>query len=52
VDIPRGRIDEDAAAFVHLVLLGFASPAEQSASSGTNEVVNRDPLHWKQLILL
>jgi hypothetical protein len=51
VDVPRGGIDENTAALVHLALLCLAFAAEQSAASGANEVIDRDPLARKELIL-
>jgi hypothetical protein len=51
MDVPRGGIDKDAAPFVHLALLGLAFAAEQSAASGADEVIDRDPLPRKELIL-
>jgi selenophosphate synthetase-related protein len=47
VDVSGGRVHKDAASLVHLVLLGLAAATEQSASSSTNEVVDRDLLPWK-----
>jgi hypothetical protein len=51
MDVAGSRIDEDAAAFVHLVLLGLAFAGEQAASSGADEVIDRDPLSREELIL-
>jgi hypothetical protein len=51
VDVAGGGVHKDAAAFVHLVLLCFAAAAEQSASSGADEVIDRDTLSGEQLIL-
>jgi hypothetical protein len=51
MNVPGGGIDKDTAAFVHLALLGFAFSGEQSASCGADEVIDRDPLSGKELIL-
>jgi hypothetical protein len=51
MDVARGGIDEDTAALVHLALFGLALAGEQTASSRTNEVIDRDPLTGEQLIL-
>jgi hypothetical protein len=51
VNVAGSRIDKDAAAFVHLAFFCLAFAGEQSASSGTNEVIDRDALSWKELIL-
>jgi hypothetical protein len=51
VDVARGGIDENTAALVHLALLGLPLAGEQSASCGADEVVDRDALPRKELIL-
>jgi hypothetical protein len=51
MDVPGGGIDKDAASFVHLALFCLAFAGEQSASSGADEVIDRDPLSGEQLIL-
>jgi hypothetical protein len=51
MDVARGGINENAAALVHLALLCLAFAGEQSASSGADEVIDRDPLSGKQLVL-
>jgi hypothetical protein len=51
MDIARGGIDKDATAFVHLAFFCLALAGEQSASSRTNEVIDRDPLPREELIL-
>jgi hypothetical protein len=51
VDVARGGIDKDAAAFVHLAFFGLAFAAEESAACGADEVIDRDPLPRKELIL-
>jgi hypothetical protein len=40
MDVPRGGINEDAAALVHFALFCLAFASEQSASSCTNEVID------------
>jgi hypothetical protein len=52
MDIPQGQIDKDTAALVHLGLSCLAFAAEQSASSRTDEVIDRDTLPREQLILM
>jgi hypothetical protein len=51
VKVAGGRINEDTASLVHLGLLGLAFAGEESASGRTDEVIDRDPLSGKQLIL-
>jgi hypothetical protein len=51
MDIAGGGIDKDAASLVHLALLCFAFAREQTASSGADEVIDRDALPRKELIL-
>jgi hypothetical protein len=51
MDVARGGIDENTAALVHLALFRLAFAGEQAASSCTNEVIDRDPLARKELIL-
>jgi hypothetical protein len=51
MDIPGGRINENTASLVHLALLGLAFAGEQAASSGADEVIDRDPLSREELIL-
>jgi hypothetical protein len=51
MDVARGGIDENTAALIHLALLCLAFAGEQSASSGADEVIDRDPLAGEELIL-
>jgi hypothetical protein len=51
MDIPGGRINKNTASLVHLALLGLAFAGEQAASSGADEVIDRDPLSREELIL-
>jgi hypothetical protein len=51
MDVPGSGIDKDAASFVHLALFCLAFAGEQSPPSGADEVIDRDPLAGKQLIL-
>jgi hypothetical protein len=51
VDVPGSRVDKDATAFVHLALFCLAFAAEQTASSRTDEVIDRNTLSRKELIL-
>jgi hypothetical protein len=51
MNVAGGGIDKDAAAFVHLAFFGLPFATEQSASSRTNEVIDRDPLSREELIL-
>jgi hypothetical protein len=51
MDVARGGIDKDAAAFVHLAFFGLPLAGEQSASCGADEVIDRDPLAGEELIL-
>jgi hypothetical protein len=51
MDVARGGIDENTAALVHLALLCLAFAGEQSASCGADEVIDRDALSGKKLIL-
>jgi hypothetical protein len=51
MDVAGGRINENTASLVHLGLFGLAFAGEQTASSRTNEVIDRDPLSGEQLVL-
>jgi hypothetical protein len=51
MDITRGGINENTASLVHLALFCLAFAGEQSASCGADEVIDRDPLSGKQLVL-
>jgi hypothetical protein len=51
MDVPGSGIDKDAASFVHLALFCLAFAGEQSASCGADEVIDRDPLPRKELVL-
>jgi hypothetical protein len=51
MDVPGSGIDKDASAFLHLALFGLPFAGEQSATSGADEVIDRDALSGKELIL-
>jgi hypothetical protein len=51
VNVAGGRIDKDTASLVHLALFGLPLATEQASSCGADEVIDRDPLSGKQLIL-
>jgi hypothetical protein len=51
MDIAGGGINENTASLVYLALFGLAFATEQTASSGTNEVIDRDALSGEELIL-
>jgi hypothetical protein len=51
MDVPGSGIDKDAASLVHLALFCFALAGEETASSGADEVIDRDPLAGEELIL-
>jgi hypothetical protein len=51
MDVSGGRINKDASALVHLALLGLAFAGEQSTSSGADEVIDRDALPRKELVM-
>jgi hypothetical protein len=51
MDVAGGGIDEDTTSLVHLALLGLSFAGEQSASSGADEVIDRDALSGKESIL-
>jgi hypothetical protein len=51
MDVAGGRINKNTASLVHLALLGLPFAGEESASSGADEVIDRDPLSRKELIL-
>jgi hypothetical protein len=51
VDVAGGGVNEDTTSLIHLALFCLAFAGEMSASSRTNEVIDRDPLSRKELIL-
>jgi hypothetical protein len=51
VNVAGSRIDKDTSALVHLAFFCLAFATEQTAPSRTNEVIDRDPLARKELIL-
>jgi hypothetical protein len=51
LNVPGGRVDEDASTRVHVLGFGLAAATEEAALGRANEVVNRDALARKDLIL-
>jgi hypothetical protein len=51
VNVAGGQIDKDTASFVHLAFFCLAFAGEQPAACGADEVIDRDPLPRKELVL-